>query len=286
MTRRVGVIGCGYWGKNLARCFHKLGVLSALYDIDEARALLVAESLGLNPKYYLFDPEGFAADAIAIATPPETHYDIARQALNERKDIFIEKPMTTSLVDALSLVSQAGAQGRNLMVGHIYLHNGGIKAMSIPVGKAELYVQLFNEGSGPSPSTMDILWAGLPHACSLALHFFPDEPESIWAKRDKDRIRVNLTYWNGSIAYLDVGDNTGRKLRRVELDWGSSRYLFDVKNPNLCFLQSGIEVTSFGDITKPEPLMEECKAFLGYKGVDSMGPKVVKLVEDIIKEAT
>ncbi|MBA7700546.1 hypothetical protein ES703_109261 [subsurface metagenome] len=71
----------------------------------------------------------------------------------------------------------------------------------------------------------------------------------------------------------------------MELDWGSSRYLFDAKDPNLCFLQSGIEVKSFGISMGPESLMEECKAFLEYKGVDPMGPKVVKLVEDIIKEA-
>ncbi|GAH83234.1 unnamed protein product, partial [marine sediment metagenome] len=54
----------------------------------------------------------------------------------------------------------------------------------------------------------------------------------------------------------------------------------------LCFLQSGVEVKSFGISMGPEPLLEECKAFLEYQGVDPMGPKVVKLVEDIIKEAT
>jgi len=282
--KRVGVIGLGYWGSKLARCFDELGCLKALYDVDLEKARSAPFTIPCIWESFAEFLEN--VDAVAIATPAETHFELATKALNAGKDVFVEKPMTINSVEARVLYDLAGSRGRSLMVGHIYLHNGGIKAMPIPVGKAELYVQLLNEGGGPSPSTMDVLWAGLPHACSLALHFFPDEPESIWAERDKDRIRVNLTYWNGSIAYLDVGDNTGRKLRRVELDWGSSRYLFDTRDPNLCFLQSGIEVKSFGISMGPESLMEECKAFLEYKGADPLGPKVVKLVEDIIKEAT
>ncbi len=284
--KKVGVIGLGYWGPNLARCFKELGVLWAIADQDEGRVYEVNESLGVgNLAADIGALLALDCDAIAIATPPETHFQIARKALEAGLDVFIEKPMTTSYVDAKFLASEALIQGRTLMVGHIYLHNGGIKRMPIPVGKAELYVQLLNEKGSPSPSTKDILWAGLPHACSLALHFFPDMPDWIEAEKEGERIKVALRYWNDSMVYLDVGDNTGRKLRRVELDWGSSRYLFDPKDPNLCFLQSGIEVKSFGAAMGPEPLMEECKAFLEYQGVDPMGPKVVKLVEDIIKEA-
>ncbi|MBA7700545.1 Inositol 2-dehydrogenase/D-chiro-inositol 3-dehydrogenase [subsurface metagenome] len=230
--KRIGVIGLGYWGSKLARCFDELDVLWAIADRDERRVYEVNESLGVgNLAADIGALLALGCDAIAIATPSETHYDIAREALNAGRDIFIEKPMTISSSDAESLQKQAGAQGRNLMVGHIYLHNGGIKRMPIPVGKAELYVQLLNEGGGPSPSTMDVLWAGLPHACSLALHFFPDMPDWIEAEREEERIKVALRYWNDSMAYLDVGDNTGRKLRKVELDWGSSRYLFDATDP-------------------------------------------------------
>jgi len=294
--KKVALVGYGHWGKNLARCFNELGALVAIVDADPIRFSLakdtylraqICKDVGSLLRWIEGDRGvGPQVDAIVIATPPETHYDIAHQALNERMDVFIEKPMTTNSEEAKALCDLAKFRKLNLMVGHIYLHNGGVKAMPIPVGKAELYIQLLNEKGAPSDSTRDVVWAGLPHVCSLALHFFPDEPESIWAKRDKDRIRVVLNYWNGSTAYLDVGDNTGRKLRRVELDWGSSRYLFDVKDPNLCYLQSGIEVKSFGTSMGPEPLMEECKAFLEYQGVDLMGPKVVKLIEEIISQCT
>ena len=271
--RRVGLCGCGYWGRNLARCFNGLGALKALYDTDVEKA----RNLPYQLPYVWSSFEEFLdnVDAIVIATPPKTHYDIALQALNAGKDIFIEKPMTTSSTDAEALIEQAKAQGRNLMVGHIYLHNEGIKRIPIPVGKAELYVQLLNERGAPSESTREVAWAGLPHAVSLALHFFPDWPDVIKAQRNGDRIQVYLLYWNGSEVYLDVGDNTGRRLRKVELRIQGSRYLFDVANPN-CLNGEPVGVRN------PEPLRTECEAFLEYQGVDLMGPKVVKLIEEIL----
>jgi len=286
--KKIGLVGYGYWGRTLARCFNELGALKVIYELDpNRRDIAQRDYLGI-PIVSMLDADfSFPGDldAIAVATPPETHYDIALQALKAGKDVFIEKPMTTNYREALRLNDLAIERNLNLMIGHIYLHNGGIKLMPIPVGKAELYVQLLNEAGGPSPSTRDVLWAGLPHACSLALHFFPDEPEFIWASRNEDRIRVKLNYWNGSSAYLDVGDNTGRRLRRVELRIGETRYLFNTKEPTLCIMFSGILGKEWKEnLPHAEPLMAECMEFLNYKGVDPMGPKVVKLIEDIANE--
>ena len=287
MTKKVGLVGYGYWGRNLARCFNELGVLQGIAEPDPNRNIKATEFCGrtFSSLGEMISTLDFL-DAITIATPPETHYTIARQALSASKDVFIEKPMTTSLVDARSLENQAKSQGCNLMVGHIYLHNDGIKRIPIPVGPAELYVQLLNEGGAPSDSTRDITWASLPHACSLALHFFPIWPDKIEVRSDEFRIRAHLSYWNGSEAYLDVGDFTGEKLRKVELRVQNSRYLFDVFSPEGVTFHSGIGVTSFGfgqDMKKVEPLMAECKSFLDYKGVDPMGAKVVRLIEMIIE---
>ena len=284
--KRIGLVGYGYWGSKLARCFNELGALKAIYELDPNRCDIAQRDYPGIPIVSMLDVDfSFPGDldTIAVATPPETHYVIARDALEAGKDVFIEKPMTTKVVQAIHLTDLATQKGLNLMVGHIYLHNGGIQRMPIPVGKAELYVQLLNEKGGPSPSTRDVLWAALPHACSLALYFFPDEPESIWANGNEDRVRVRLNYWNGSSAYLDVGDNTGRRLRRVELRTGNTRYLFNTNRPNLCMAFAGIlGKEMIEDTPHVEPLMVECIEFLNYKGVDLMGPKVVKLIEDIV----
>jgi len=277
MTRKVGLAGYGYWGRNLARCLNELGVLVSISEKDYSRAEQAAMAFK-EVSVWVEDQDTFLSevDTVVVATPPETHYDIAREALNHGKDVFIEKPMTVNSPDADTLVSLARNKGCNLMVGHIYLHNEGIKAMTIPVGRAELYVQLLNPSGAPSDATRDVVWAGLPHAVSLALHFFPDWPEKVVTSLNGSRIRVRLQYWNGSEAYLDVGDNTGRKLRRVELrDGRTPPQTFDVASPNVL---SGKQVTE----DDPEPLKTECETFLNYEGVDLMGPKVVKLIEEIL----
>jgi len=278
MIKKVGLVGYGYWGRNLARCFKELGVLTVIAERDPNRSNAAMTEQDV-PSYSTLEAIlGYVdpVDAIVVATPSETHYDIAREALNAGRDVFIEKPMTTNSLDADALVRLANDRGCNLMVGHIYLHNEGIKAMTIPVGRAELYIQLLNEGGAPSDSTRDVVWAGLPHAVSLALHFFPDWPSHIETELDGQRLRVKFCYWNGSLVFLDVGDNTGRKLRRVELrNGGSPLQTFDVAYPNHL---NGLRVIE----TDPEPLKTECKAFLEYQGVDPMGPKVVKLIEAIL----
>jgi len=295
IRKRVGVVGLGYWGTKLVRCFNELGVLTALYDINGDN--LVRFSQRVTPVELKAPPWSIPAfssslgaflkrvDAVAVATPPETHFEVAQEVLLSGKDVFIEKPITTKYEDAMALCRLAESSGRSLMVGHIYLHNGGIKRIPVPVGKAELYVQLLNERGGPSPSTREVFWAGMPHACSLAVHFFPDEPAVVEAgDLSGMRYRAKITYWNGSVAYLDVGDFTDRKLRRVELRMGNSRYVFDVSKPEGVSLLSGAQATSFGfgqDMKQHEPLMEECRAFLEFKGVDWMGPKVIKLMERI-----
>ena len=277
VSKKIGLVGYGYWGSKLARCFSQLGVLEGVVEPDPQRNIKATEFCGrifnsLSDMINALDN----LDAIAVSTPPETHYGIARETLNAGKDVFIEKPMTVNSIEAEALNKLAETRGCNLMVGHIYLHNEGIKAMTIPVGKAELYVQLLNEVGAPSNSTRDVIWAGLPHACSLALHFFPDWPEHIEAKLDGQRIRVKLQYWNGSVAFLDVGDNTGRKLRKVELRNGENPpQTFDVAIPN-CL--NGKQVVA----DNPEPLKTECESFLGYQGVDPMGLQVVKLIEEIL----
>jgi len=189
--------------------------------------------------------------------------------------------MTTSFSQAKQLVELATEKQLNLMVGHIYLHNSGIERMPIPVGPAALYIQLLNDKGGPSTSPRDVAWASLPHAISLALHFFPDLPEEVMAERTEHRIKALFRYWNGSKAYLDVGDFADRKLRKVELRVGNARYFFDATSPNVFLKCSGVVSTQVVCVNR-EPLMAECKAFLEYQGVDIMGPKVVKLIEEIM----
>lgn len=282
---RVGLIGYGYWGQKIARVLKEIGVLTVIADRDSNRsnkALMeqdVPSYSSLEAILVYKDP----VDAVAIATPSETHYEIAKAALEAGKHVFVEKPLTTNYEEACKLEKLALEKGLTLKVGHIYLHNPGLMAIPRPIGEAELWVKLLNIAGPPSDSTRDILWAGLPHAVSIALHFFGDYPDDITImKKDEHRIRVHLAWDDHSRAYLDVGDYTERRMRDVELRVGNTRYYFNADNPHWSWQCSGANPSlSAGKPSDFDPLTLELKDFIENKGVDTMGSKVVKLIEEV-----
>ena len=110
----IAVLGCGHWGQNLVRNFQSLGVLSAICDPSEkgcARARELAPSVRIvdHPRELINDP---AIQAVAIATPAETHYSLASQALAAGKDAFVEKPLAINYHEGVSLNEQAIGRAR------------------------------------------------------------------------------------------------------------------------------------------------------------------------------
>ena len=116
---RIAVVGSGYWGKNLVRNFEELGALHTICDKNIATLRSFQEKYP-NKKFQtsyeslLQNPE---ITAIVIATPAETHYKLAKQALKADKDVFVEKPLSLRVSEAEELHHLASARGRILMVG-------------------------------------------------------------------------------------------------------------------------------------------------------------------------
>jgi UDP-2-acetamido-3-amino-2,3-dideoxy-glucuronate N-acetyltransferase len=124
----IALIGCGNWGKNIARNLHQMGSLACIYDSDTK----LAEKL--NHEYMLptFELNKIFEDqninAIVIASPAKTHKDLAIEAIKNDKDVFIEKPFCLSFPDAQKLSKLATNKKRILMVGHLLnYHNAFIK---------------------------------------------------------------------------------------------------------------------------------------------------------------
>ena len=120
-TPQIALVGCGYWGKNLCRNFHALGALSTVIDATEngqATAHSIAPDIqvtdGLDDVLRNDQIQG-----IALATPAETHAELAIQAMQAGKDVFVEKPMALTLGDAEKMKKVAEGTGRILMVGHL-----------------------------------------------------------------------------------------------------------------------------------------------------------------------
>ncbi len=117
----VAVLGCGGWGKNLVRSLHELGRLRAVVDPTAAgreRARKLAPGVPVHDTADALwrDPQ---TRGVMIATPAETHYRLARAAIEAGKDVLVEKPMTVDLDDARDLVVRARDADRVLMVGHV-----------------------------------------------------------------------------------------------------------------------------------------------------------------------
>ena len=282
--KSVGLVGYGYWGSKLARVFQELGVLVGIADPHPEnlrRAMRDLPYQNFFPDWKsMFTQEG--VEAIAIATPPETHYAIAREFLVRGLHVFVEKPLTTNYEQAVELERMAQEQGLTLAVGHIYLHCSGLQRITNLSSQKEVYIALLNVAGAPSESTRNILWAGFPHAFSILYHFLPDEVYSCERyNKSEHGAQLLLEYWNGSKAFIDVRDFAGRRVREVEVRQGGVRYVFNGAKPArlLSYLPEPHLTGSGGE----EPLRTECEAFLMGKGSGDMGSKVVKAIEQRLK---
>src|SRR4051812_19482285 len=120
-TVGIGVVGVGYWGKNLARNFYDLGALTALCDAErsiQSRCQRDYEGVRFCEDFHDLLSDA-SIGAVALATPAVTHYEMASAALEAGKDVFVEKPLAIDVRHGEQLVELAAAQRRILMVGHI-----------------------------------------------------------------------------------------------------------------------------------------------------------------------
>lgn len=129
--KSVAVIGAGRWGKNLVRVFHELGALKAVVESNpELRETLAKDYPDIAFFSELNALQDTSVSAVAIATPVKTHFEIARDCLEKGYDVFVEKPITTNVAQAESLVELAKEKSRILMVGHLLLYQPAIRRMA------------------------------------------------------------------------------------------------------------------------------------------------------------
>ena len=131
----VAVIGVGQWGKNHARVYKELSQEGAvdsvqICDADQARVLELSSTLDIEAtsgyQQILNDPK---IQAVSIATPSGTHYQIAKECMEAGKDVLVEKPMTMDVAEAEDLVRIADQTARILMVGHIFRYHPAVQEL-------------------------------------------------------------------------------------------------------------------------------------------------------------
>jgi predicted dehydrogenase len=219
----LAVIGAGYWGPNLVRA--ALGTpalqLEWLCDLDEERARAVlgrytAVQATASYEEVLGDP---AVSAVAIATPAATHFDLVRAALEAGKHVLVEKPLTSSLAEAVKLADLAEQSGLVLMCDHTYCYTPAVRRIRELIRGGEIgeiqYVDSVRINLGLVQPDIDVLWDLAPHDLSILDFVLPEDvtPVAV-AAHTVDPIGNGY----GCLGYLSVWLSTGA-LAHMHLNW-------------------------------------------------------------------
>ncbi|MEP6910470.1 MAG: Gfo/Idh/MocA family oxidoreductase [Actinomycetota bacterium] len=289
MTLRVGQAGLGYWGPNLARNFGELADLRWLCDLSPD---LLAEASTRHPHAQtttdfddlLSDPD---LDAIVIATPVVTHYELAKQALSAGKHVFVEKPQAQTTAEAEELFGLAQEHGLVLMPGYLLLYHPAIAKLKELVDAGELGDVLYLYGNrqnlGQIRRDENALWSLGAHDLSVILHLIGEEPVEAWARGEsflrpgiEDVVFCFLRFPSGIVAHMHVSWLDPHKMRKLTVVGSEKMAVFDDMEPQrkvTVYDKGPVQrpATEWqvreGDITIPklageEPLRRECAHFL------------------------
>lgn len=183
MSARIAVLGCGYWGSNHIRTLKSLGALHAVADAHGARAEGFAaehQCLAIAPDE-LFTRDD--VDAIVMALPPQFHAEAAIRAVENGKDVLVEKPIALAVADAERALAAARANGRVFMVGHVLRFHPAFEGLKRLVDTGELgdvrYIHSHRLGLGKFHAENDALWDLAPHDLSMILAITGSPPIEI-----------------------------------------------------------------------------------------------------------
>ena len=137
LNKKIAVIGAGYWGKNLVRNFSEMGILYTICDTDSQLLENISKDYNVpitfsEPKNAIKCPE---IDAVVIATPAATHYELAKAAMENGKDVFVEKPLALEYSQAEELAQMAESKDLTLMVDHLLQYHPAV----IKLKKLKIY---------------------------------------------------------------------------------------------------------------------------------------------------
>jgi predicted dehydrogenase len=292
-TVRVGVVGLGYWGPNLARNLAAIPGCEVSWLCDssaEARARLersfpAARSTEVLGEV-LDDPE---LDAVVLATPVTTHAELAVAVAEAGKHCFVEKPLATNSADAERAVAAAADAGRLLMVGHLLEYHPAVARLKELIDGEELGALRYVYGNrlnlGKLRADENALWSLGAHDVSVVLHLIGEEPEECVAhgasyvrEGVQDVVFCYLRFPSGIVAHLHLSWLDPHKERRLTVVGARRMATFDdmLIEGKLAVYDKGFDedarswgeyITRSGDIFSPripnsEPLRLECEHFV------------------------
>ena len=284
---RVAAVGCGYWGKNIARNLARLGALHSICEPNLARAAKISAEHGVPNRtleQLLTDPQ---CDAIALASPASLHSRQVRRALDAGKHVFVEKPLALKLVEGEELAALADQRARVLMVGHLLHYHPHIRKLIDLVHGGLLGDVQCIYASRLSPGRLrseeDVMWSFAPHDISVILAIVGEMPARVWAEGKSilsenvvDIANIFLDFAGGLSARVHVSWISPYKEQKITVVGSKATAIFDDRanwQDKLLVFDHQIvyrdghpwsvkaQAERF-DIAECEPLREECAHFL------------------------
>jgi predicted dehydrogenase len=280
---KIGVIGYGYWGPNLVRNFAETNgaAMAAVADLDPKKLELVRKRYPTvhtttSFQELLNDPN---IDAIAVATPVNTHFELGMAVLKAGKHLWLEKPMTETSLQARQLVEEAAKRNLVLMVDHTFVYTGAVRKMgevvkSGQLGKVFYYdstrvnlglfqrdVSVISDLAVHDFSILDYLLEEHPIAVSASgTNHFPGTPENL--------AYITLFYDSGIIAHINVSWLAPVKVRQILLGGSDKMITYDDLEPSekLKIYDKGVRFTD-----DPAQIQE---MRVGYRTGDMWAPKL------------
>jgi predicted dehydrogenase len=280
---RLGIIGYGYWGPNLLRNFAELSSVKvvAVADLDPKKLELASRrypTIKTTPFFQdlITDP---AINAIAVATPVSTHFELGMAILKAGKHLWLEKPMTETSLQAEMLVDEAEKRSLTLLVDHTFVYTGAVRKMgeivkSGDIGQVYYYdstrvnlglfqrdVNVIADLAVHDFSILDYLLGEHPTAVSASgINHFPSTPENL--------AYITLFYDSGVIAHVNVSWLAPVKVRQVLIGGSNKMITYNDLDPSekVKVYDKGIKFTD-----DPQQIHE---MRVGYRTGDMWAPKL------------
>jgi len=244
---RVGLIGFGYWGPNLARNIAETPglALAAVADPRPDRLDIVArrypEAIRLtDSKELIASP---ALDAVVIATPLSTHFRLASEAIERGKHVLVEKPLAASRREAEALAEGAAARDVRLMIDHTFVYTGAVRKMRALVDSGELgellYLDSVRVNLGLFQEDANVIWDLAAHDLAILDYLISERPIAVSANgsavagyRHENIAYITVHYASGFLGHFHVNWLAPVKIRQILLGGRQRMLVFDDMDPS------------------------------------------------------
>ncbi len=283
----IAVVGCGYWGKNLVRNFHELGVLSAISDVSAENAWKMSDLYNVPACSFEEILKNENIKGVVLAVPAEQHADAAIVALKAGKHVFVEKPLALSLEDAQKVIETAHECDRQVMVGHLLQYHPAFLKLKALVSEGALgrlqYIYSNRLNLGKIRKEENVFWSFAPHDISMILGLAGTLPDTVHTSGAAylhagidDTTLTSLKFKNGIHAHIFVSWLHPFKEQKLVVIGDQGMVVFDDQTPwnqKLALYKHKVEwKNGFPEPTKAEaeyislpesePLKAECQHFV------------------------